>query len=120
MLFKRTTDVKGDGDKNKSERAGSLLERSALSTSALASVLPLTFDYCGAKPASTEFDSCIISAHPCVWINRITCAQLWACARLCWMKALPGIVTPGFTFLCYHYYYYSYQARIQASGRPVP
>lgn len=86
-------------NKNKSECAGSLMERSALFTSSLASELPLTFDYCGAKPASTEVDLCIISPRPRVWINRHACAQLWACARLCSTKALPAIVTPGFTFL---------------------
>lgn len=89
----------GRENKNKSECAGSLMERSALFTSSLASELPLTFDYCGAKPASTEVDLCIISLRPRVWISRHACAQLWACARLCWAKALPAIVTPGFTFL---------------------
>lgn len=70
--------------------------------SALASVLPMTFDYCGVKRASTEFDLCIISMQPCVWISHHTRASLLACARLCRIKALCGIVTPGFTLLCYH------------------
>lgn len=93
----------GRENKNKSECAGLLIERSALFMSALASVLPMTFDYCGVKRASTEFDSCIISVQPCVWISHHTRASLLARVRLCWIKALCGIVTSRFTLLCYQY-----------------
>lgn len=70
----------GRENQNKSECAGLLIERSALFVSALASVLPMTFDYCGVKRASTECDLCIISLQPCVWISRHTRASLLACA----------------------------------------
>lgn len=89
----------GRENKNKSECAGLLIERSALFMSGLASVLPMTFDYCGVKRTSTEFDLCIISVQPCVWISHHTRAPLMACVRPCWMKALWGFVCTDIALL---------------------
>lgn len=66
--------------------------------SALASVLPMTFDYCGVKQASTEFDLCIISVQPCVWISRHTCMDVlekgfvWNCGAWISIALLPLLI----------------------------